>query len=269
MGPLDTRHGAPVLPPCSEPWRPPVPPPAAPHEPSSGNPEAPRVLRPPVACSPGLLIAVFVLPAPGPTQALLQAGIPAGTGVAWQEAAGARVVRAGEVPAPGPIGKAGAQSSGWWGAPFGGRCSGDMGCWPSCRRRAGPGAGPGLWCCPTRAWRAGPGQRVQNLVLLLLCQERQAPGSCRDFPQAPRGSSRVEGSSQILCWPGPALLQKRLDGAGLSDGRLMRSWLRVPAAAACGRPLAHLCPTCLFTVWPCLGGTRGPGTSWCPGKHST
>lgn len=219
LGPLDTRHSAPVRPPCSESWRPPVPSPA-PHEPSSGNPEAPGVLGPPVACSPGLVIAVFVLPAQGPPGSA-PSGHPC-----WPWCGVARGRWSQRVPCrrggpPGPTGKIGAQSSGAVGAPFGGRYSGDMGCWPSCRRIAAPGAGPGLWCCSTRAWRAGPGAAGSELRPPAARLERQSSRSCR-LSQAPRGGARGEGSSQIPCWPGPALLGSSSTGRGCPTGGGLR-----------------------------------------------
>lgn len=181
--------------------------------------------RPPHCC-------VFALPTPGPTEALLPAASL--LALVWS---GQRLLeqrgpcRRGALPRAHREGRGCLQ--GWGGEPFGGRYSGDMGCWQSCHRRAGPGTG----AVQLKPGEQAQGQRVQSFVLPLLCRKHPSSGSCRDFPQAP-GRSRSEGSAQVLCGPGLPSCRSS------SRGRAVPLGAEGPAAA------------CLFTVWPCLGGTR-------------
>lgn len=190
--------------------------------------------RPPHCC-------VFALPAPGPTEALLRQH-PCWHWYGAARGCWGRGVPAGEVPCPGPTRKAGALFRGGAGNPLEGGTAETWG--------AGRAATAELdrhWCCPTQAWRAGPGAAGPELrpptavpaASELRQLQRLSPGP---------GRSRSAGSAQVLCG-------RACPAAGAAPGAAVPLGAEGPAAAACGRPLAHL-PTCLFTVWPCLGGTR-------------
>lgn len=61
------------------------------------------------------------------------------------------------------------------------------------------------------------GPELHPPAALLECQSSK---SCRDFPRPHRGRARMEGSSQILCWWGSALLGSSLMGQGCLTGGL-------------------------------------------------